>query len=247
MSDHQLPLERVPRLPAHAAPPRRGPNAATLAITGGVVAALAINALTVFGVASALPGVQLLGVAGGLTAAGAPFDGPAHAPEVVEVPEAPERFGDFGGDELDDSAGPDWTNVFDEREAFFRDQQVDLSAPNIPAVTPAQRAFVEEARSLLASHGEDNWDQDMEHLVMALALNACETSILSGHDIDDFTVRFYAATSPLLAEILGEDPAERPAEGVTGFMILTAIGTKHLCPADAPQWMAGVDEVGSDW
>lgn len=241
MSDHQLPSERPSRFPAHGAAPRRGLNVATLAITGGVVAALAINALTVFGVASALPGVQLLGMAGGLTVAGAPFGEPEPVPEVADVPEGP------GGDELGGEAGPVWPDALDEREAFFRDQQVDLSAPNIAAVTPAQRAFVEEARSLLASRGGKHWDQGMEHLLMALALNACETSILSGHDIDDFTVRFYAATSPLLAEVLGEDPAERPAEGVTGFMILTAIGTKHLCPADAPQWMAGVDEVGNDW
>jgi hypothetical protein len=70
-------------------------------------------------------------------------------------------------------------------------------------------------------------------------LDACETSILNGHNVDVGVFRSHVATSPLIAAVAGDDAAAQA--GVVDIMVY---GTGFLCPDDAPQWEAAMAEAG---
>ncbi|MEH3089320.1 MAG: hypothetical protein PGN24_06885, partial [Microbacterium arborescens] len=71
--------------------------------------------------------------------------------------------------------------------------------------------------------------------------DACETSILNGHEIDVTAFRTHVATSPLI-DSLAVDDASR--EGAVSIMVF---GTRFLCPDDAPQWEQAWTEAGGEY
>lgn len=133
-----------------------------------------------------------------------------------------------------------------ERETFMRTQQQPMDGSLLAAKTPEQQAFVAEAKEYIEGSG-GVWDATTESYALALTLDACETSILNGHKIDENTVRTHASTSPLLAALIQGVPAEQKAGVTSGLMNLAVTGVRHVCPADFDQWNASVDAIGDSW
>ncbi len=151
-------------------------------------------------------------------------------------------------EETDASAGGmlDYDKVFAERDEFFEAQQLPLGSNNLSAVTDEQHAFIDEMQAYYESEGFC-WNAEMESTVLALALNGCESSILNGHQLDEFAVQTYALSSPLIAELTqGTSEADRIT--YTGnLMDVVVTGTYYLCPADHDQWKMYVEQIGDNW
>ncbi len=125
-----------------------------------------------------------------------------------------------------------------ERDAFIADQQQPVGQATLTARTPAQQELVAQQRAYLEENG-GQWSEQAETVTLALALDACETSILNGHEIDLASFRTHVATSPLI-DGLAVDDASR-----AGAVSIMVFGTGFLCPADAPQWeQAMADAAG---
>lgn len=133
-----------------------------------------------------------------------------------------------------------------EREEFMRTQDQPMDGSLLVAKTPEQKAFVAEAKEYIEGSG-GVWDAQTESYALALTLDACETSILNGHKIDENTVRTHATTSPLLAALIQGVPAEQKAGVTSGLMNLAVTGVGHVCPADQGQWKDSVDAIGDSW
>lgn len=158
----------------------------------------------------------------------------------------PSPKSDPADDGSDDGAISGFADIFAEREQFMQDQQQPLDGSMLAAKTPAQQALVAEARARVEQTG-GVWDAQTESYTLALALDACETSILNGHNINADRVRVHAATSPLLSALLDSGPDAQRTELKTGLMNLTVTGTSHLCPADSSQWSSAVQDIGNNW
>ncbi|QEW03155.1 hypothetical protein [Microbacterium lushaniae] len=119
-----------------------------------------------------------------------------------------------------------------ERDEFFatQGQPVDGSLPT--PQTPEQQEFLDQQRAYVESQG-GTWDEFYDGVALAVTLDACETSILNGHEIDVDTARLHIDSSPLIAEISGGD-----ADATQGLASIMVFGTGFICPADAPQWEA---------
>lgn len=119
-----------------------------------------------------------------------------------------------------------------ERDAFFaaQGQPGDGSLPT--PQTPEQQEFLDQQRAYVQSQG-GTWDEFYDGVALAVTLDACETSILNGHEIDVDTARLHIDSSPLIAEIAGGD-----ADATQGLASIMVFGTAFVCPADAPQWEA---------
>lgn len=139
------------------------------------------------------------------------------------APSSPNTDGS-GSDDLIDG------DVFAERDAFFAEQQQVPGDPMLTPKTPQQQEFIAQQRAYTESQG-GTWSAELESITLALALDACETSILNGHDVDADLYATHVATSPLISALAGGDPATQ--RNVTSIMVF---GTRFLCPADAPQW-----------
>lgn len=133
-----------------------------------------------------------------------------------------------------------------EREEFMRTQKQPTDGSLLVAKTPEQRDFIAEAKQYVESNG-GVWDAQTESYALALTLDACETSILNGHAVDEMTVRTHATTSPLLAALTQGAPEEQRAALTSGLMNLAVTGIGHVCPADVDQWQSAVDAIGSSW
>lgn len=133
-----------------------------------------------------------------------------------------------------------------EREEFMRTQDQPMDGSLLTAKTPEQKAFIAEAKTYIEGSG-GVWDAQTESYALALTLDACETSILNGHNIDEDTVRTDATTSPLLAALIQGVPAEQKAGVTSGLMNLAVTGVGHVCPADVDQWQTAVDTIGDSW
>ncbi|WP_460740189.1 hypothetical protein [Microbacterium neimengense] len=129
-----------------------------------------------------------------------------------------------GSDDLIDG------DVFAERDAFFEAQQQIPGDPMLTPKTPEQQEFISQQRAYTESQG-GTWSPEIESITLALALDACETSILNGHDVDQDLYATHVATSPLISALTNGDPTTE--RNVTSIMVF---GTGFLCPADAPQW-----------
>lgn len=119
-----------------------------------------------------------------------------------------------------------------ERDAFFaaQGQPGDGSLPT--PQTPEQQEFLDQQRAYVETQG-GTWDEFYDGVALAVTLDACETSILNGHEIDVDTARLHIDSSPLIAEIAGGD-----ADATQGLASIMVFGTAFVCPADAPQWEA---------
>lgn len=138
----------------------------------------------------------------------------------------------------DAEAGSGTADALVERDAFFTAQQQIPGEGELVAKTDAQKQLVTNQREYLESQGA-TWTSELESITLALALDACETSILNGHDIDVDTFRAHVATSPLIAALAGDDTAAQA--GVVSIMVY---GTGFICPDDAPQWQTAASEAG---
>lgn len=137
-----------------------------------------------------------------------------------------------------DAEADEFAAAFAERDAFFVAQQQPLDGSSLVAKTPEQLALVAEQRAYVESQG-GAWSAEAETLTLALTLDACETSILNGHNVDVDVFRTHVTTSPLIAAVSGGDPAT-----IDGAVSIMVFGTGFICPDDAAQWDAAWTESG---
>jgi hypothetical protein len=124
-----------------------------------------------------------------------------------------------------------------EREAFFDVQGRPVEGGFPTPQTPEQQQFLDEQRAYVESQGGE-WDEFYDGIALAVTLDACETSILNGHEVTTEVAAAHIQTSPLIAEISGDDPA-----AVQGLASIMVFGTGFVCPDDAPQWEAAFTEL----
>jgi hypothetical protein len=151
-------------------------------------------------------------------------DAPQPAPEQTETPDA-------------EASAPLTEDALAEREAFFAAQGQPRDGSLPAPQTPEQQRFLDEQRAYVEAQG-GQWDEFYDGVALAAALDACETSILNGHDVSTATAQAHIDTSPLIAEIAQGDAAAE--QGLASIMVF---GTGFLCPADAPQWEAAFAEI----
>ncbi len=169
-----------------------------------------------------------LAVVGALALTGCTPAGDANPPEATPttttVPdESAAATPDAGGD------GSATADALAERDAFIAAQQQPVGQTTLTAKTPEQQELVAQQRAHVEANG-GQWSEQAETVTLALALDACETSILNGHQVDQDVYQMHVASSPLI-QSLAIDDASR--EGAVSIMVF---GTRFLCPDDAPQW-----------
>jgi hypothetical protein len=119
-----------------------------------------------------------------------------------------------------------------ERDAFFAAQGQPPGDSLPTPQTPEQQEFLAQQRAYVESQG-GTWDAFYDGVALAVTLDACETSILNGHQVDADTARLHIESSPLIEQIAAGD-----ADAVQGLASILVFGTGFVCPADAPQWEA---------
>ena len=123
----------------------------------------------------------------------------------------------------------------------MEEQQLPLDGSALVAVTDAQKQFISEQRAYAESQGVE-WSAWQESFYLALTADACETSILNGHEVDADRLAMHVESSPLFARVLsGLSKADR-ATGEQNVASAMVFGTRFLCPADAPQWEQAFEE-----
>lgn len=163
--------------------------------------------------------------------------GPEGAATVA--PEAPlpgdERTGVPAEEDLGDPLA--------ERDRFFEEQGLPLDGSPLSAVTPAQKEFIAQQQAYAREMGREWTDQD-ESFSLALVADACETAILSSHDVDGTTLQAHVATSPLFAQLVPADvQGAQRTQAEAGIASLMVFGTTFLCPEDGDAWIAAYEEV----
>ncbi len=175
-----------------------------------------------------------------LTACGAyPTDGAQRidVPEESAAAPTPEATPDETTAPQDDAAGG-MEDALAERDAFLEAQQQPLDGTALVAKTPEQIELISQQRAYVESQG-GTWNGDAESITLALALDACETSILNGHAVDVEVFRAHVNSSPLISAVSGGDP-----QAIEGALSIMVFGTGFICPADAPQWESAWTETG---
>lgn len=180
----------------------------------------------------------------GATTACLPLPSPLERGEAAEAsaPAPAASQASTPGDEA--TADPDdFADVFAERDEFFREQQLPMDGTPLVAVTPAQQDFIAQQRAYVEQQGLQ-WTASDENLALALAGDACETAILSRHEVDSSTLIAHVTTSPLFAQLIPAEldgaartQAEAPIASVMVF------GTTFLCPDDGDAWIEAYTEV----
>lgn len=160
------------------------------------------------------------------------------APLASTAPESPVPAPSPSGSEVtstDDAPGVDMADAIAERERFFAEQRI-APGQTLVAVTDAQKEFVRQQREHAESQGAQ-WSPQSETIILATTLDACETSILNGHEISADRLTVHVGSSPVFDAYTTDSASER---GLASIMVF---GTRFLCPDDAPQWQAAFDEV----
>ncbi|GAA1504085.1 hypothetical protein GCM10009761_02190 [Agromyces terreus] len=161
--------------------------------------------------------------------------GPATAlPEISDAPPAEGDEGLFDGD------------VLVERDEFLLAQLQPTDGSPLTAQTPEQQAFIDEASASVEANGGE-WSPELETYSLALTMDACETSILNGHDIDEQTVLAHVSSSPLVDALLVGVPAEQVDPLTTNLVSISVLGVSYICPADYDQWATATATIGDDW
>ena len=178
------------------------------------------------------------------TTACIPLPSPLGPEGAERIPTAAPSVDVTTGPGEDATTAPDeFADVFAEREEFFREQQLPMDGSLLTAVTPAQQQFIAEQRAYVEQQG-GSWSATEESVSLALAADACETSILNRHQIDASTLTTHVTTSPLFAQLLPADlegDARTQAEAHVASVM--AFGTTFLCPDDGDQWVTAYREV----
>lgn len=152
---------------------------------------------------------------------------PREEPEVTDVVPSP----------TPEAEPPVESDPFAEREQFFIDQQQPPGQSSLVAKTDEQRALVERQRQFTESQGVP-WTAESETVLLALALDACETAILNEHNASATTLQVHVDTSPLI-EAIANNPGDR-----NRAVDLMVFGMTYLCPDDAPGWRDAQLEIG---
>lgn len=178
------------------------------------------------------------------TTACIPLPSPLDRGDAAEVPSsAPaESPSSAPGDEA--TADPDdYSDVFAERDEFFRAQQLPMDGTPLVAVTPAQQDFIAQQRAYVEGQGLA-WTASDESLSLALAGDACETAILSRHQVDSSTLVAHVSTSPLFAQLVPADlEGEARTQAEAPIASVMVFGTTFLCPEDGDAWVAAYQDV----
>lgn len=140
------------------------------------------------------------------------------------------------------AGGEEWDDVFAERDAFIEAQGLPLDGSPLVAVTPEQKEFIRQQREYVESQGA-TWTAQDESTALALTADACETSILNKHQLDESLLQTHVATSPLISALLGESTGEQRAMGERNVVSVAVFGTQFMCADDAPQWQAAFEAV----
>lgn len=144
--------------------------------------------------------------------------------------------------ENDDASG-DYAAALAEREQFMQDQQLPLDGSLLKAVTPEQKEFIAEQRAHFEPQG-GTWKAETESVTLALTADACETAILSFHDVDSTTVVTHIQTSPLFATLIPSDlTGESREDAEANVASIMVFGMRYMCPDDHPQWKTAFDEL----
>lgn len=144
----------------------------------------------------------------------------------------------------DATVDPDsFEDVFAERDEFFREQQLPMDGTPLVAVTPAQQQFIAEQRAYVEQQGL-SWSSQDESLALALAGDACETAILSRHEVDASTLIAHVSTSPLFAQLIPADAqGEARTQAEAPIASVMVFGATFLCPEDGDAWVAAYQDV----
>ena len=166
----------------------------------------------------------------------------------VETAPADPEPGDAGSDAADPDAGlgADPDKVLAERDRFIEEQQLPLDGSPLKAVTPQQKKFIAQQQDEYKNLGLP-WGEQEEWISLALAADACETAILSGHESNDFTLRTHAMTSPLIMELTSGADASQQQAATQGAMKTAVLGMSYMCPADHPAWSESFETINGDW
>lgn len=133
-------------------------------------------------------------------------------------------------------------DAFAERDQYMAEQQLPADGSELVAVTDAQKKFIAEQRSYVESQGA-TWSARHESIYLALTVDACETSILNGHEIDATRFSLHVQSSPLYRALLADLEGEQLVAGERNLTSVMVFGTGFLCPEDAPQWEAAFEEL----
>ncbi|MGM1016360.1 MAG: hypothetical protein ACQEW8_02320 [Actinomycetota bacterium] len=169
--------------------------------------------------------------------------GCAGSPDAEPSPSAaastPAAVEETGGAEAPDE------DVLAERDAFMEEQQLPTDGTPLVATTDAQKQFIAEQSEYVESQG-GTWTAEAESITLALAADACETSILNRHTVDATTFQTHVSTSPLFANLVPADGTEEErASAERNVASIMVFGTSFLCPDDAGQWEAAFTEAYS--
>lgn len=123
-----------------------------------------------------------------------------------------------------------------ERDQFIKDQKI-TPGTKIAPITEEQKAFITEQKALIEEEGL-SWDDEVQHIFLAAALEACETSILNGHEIDENVVRQHMLTDPMLGQLSQELTTYEKNMFYLRINAAAARGMAYICPEDAANWTA---------
>lgn len=178
------------------------------------------------------------------------------SPEVIDDPDFSASSGlSSGGDEghggdIDDvdifAEEGDLEGAFLERDQFFEDQQVPPGEMLPAATTRAQKEFIDFQREFTIDKG-GQWSDDAEQIALALTFDACETAILSSHDVDDFVLDSHLTASPLFQLLLEGYSGSEREDAETNLVIIMVHGTRFICPEDYDQWFDAAMELYPDY
>ena len=180
-----------------------------------------------------------------LSACSAADAAPDAKPSSKATPEASAKEPVPGAEASEGSEdGPvDFEAALAERDQFIADQGMPLDGTPLVAHTDAQKEFIGREKAFVESQGQ-MWSAEAESTYLALAMDACETSILQGHRVTQDTLVVHVASSPLFqamlpAEITGEE--RRVGERNTSAKMIT--GVSYLCEADTAHWVEAFNAV----
>lgn len=170
-------------------------------------------------------------------------DTPEPMPAPDETTSSPKTPAPSDGTKKGAQTGSD---VLAERKQFMADQRLPLDGSMLKPVTQAQKDYIAELTKQYSALGLTIGEQDVS-IALALSADACETSILNGHEVSEFIVRTHAATSPLIAAITKDTDPTKKAVAVNGLMKTAVLGVNYMCPADHAQWSEAFAGINGSW
>lgn len=181
-------------------------------------------------------------LAAGLVLAGCSSEEPATLPTSSSKP-SPDASAPSSKPSDRSDGTVDMAAALAERDQFISDQGLPLDGSPLTAQTEPQRAFIDAEKAFVESQG-GGWVAEAESTLLALAMDACETSILQGHRVTTDTFTVHVGTSPLFAALIPEEvTGEQRRVGERNSAAKMVAGVSYVCAADLDQWVAAFDEV----